>query len=99
VDSLYSACSGYWALWIHFPHPNIIISVFLLESFVMSEMDADLSKDLSTFEEHLHKRLHPDLAAAVRERQLIEEQIKEYTDLDRQLNFLREVLIVHVCPS
>jgi hypothetical protein len=84
---------------MHFPHPNLILSLFRLENVVMSEMDADLSKDLSTFEEHLHKRLHPDLAAAVRERQLIEEQIKEYTDLDRQLNFLREVSIVHFCPS
>lgn len=51
----------------------------------------NVSDTMRALEERLHEQLHPDLAAALRERQLAEEQIKEYHDLQRQLTFLRKV--------
>lgn len=68
---------------------------------MMSELGAgNVTDTMRALEERLQAQLHPDLAATLRERQLTEEQIKEYHDLERQLTFLMKVCAHRIsdCP-
>lgn len=46
---------------------------------------------LSPYARRLQEQLHPDLVAAELERARVREQIREYQDLARELQFLHEV--------
>ena len=52
---------------------------------------------LATYARRLQEQLHPDLASAEQERARLHEQIREYQDLARELDFLHQVIPSSVC--